>query len=199
MSGLAAVRLRGLQSAAHLNGALGLSKGYNEEKGRWLVQLANGEEKAVKFDNVLQTLEPGTCIYPPSEGGRALHVTIGLVTVIKNMDEPTRKKFDEDLETLNQLHKVYHEINQPEGWPQFSIIIWGDKANTEAARKDLPKYLKDYGIKMSDLAAGAGAGKRTAGDSEAGEAEKPPAEQLEVDGLVVNSLGKRERPGKKRR
>eukprot|EP01047_Picozoa_sp_COSAG01_P001515 COSAG01_NODE_35_length_34814_cov_128.883624_4_plen_312_part_00 len=49
------VSLRGLRSASHLNGQLGLAIRHSSEKGRWLVRLASDELKWVKPVN----LSPG--------------------------------------------------------------------------------------------------------------------------------------------
>ena len=43
-----------MAQATHLNGLLGVCKGYDAERGRWEVILENGDSKAVKNDNVLQ-------------------------------------------------------------------------------------------------------------------------------------------------
>eukprot|EP00928_Gymnodinium_smaydae_P010316 TRINITY_DN1387_c0_g3_i1.p1 TRINITY_DN1387_c0_g3~~TRINITY_DN1387_c0_g3_i1.p1 ORF type:complete len:629 (+),score=114.72 TRINITY_DN1387_c0_g3_i1:26-1888(+) len=47
-----AVRLVGLTGAAHLNGSLGVLRDFSADAGRWLVELANGETKAVRAENL---------------------------------------------------------------------------------------------------------------------------------------------------
>jgi hypothetical protein len=46
------VRLHGLQTAASLNGELGVALRYEESSGRWLVRLRDGEGKKVKVGNL---------------------------------------------------------------------------------------------------------------------------------------------------
>ena len=48
-----ALQLRGLKAAPNLNGAQGVCQRFSEEQGRWIIQLENGEEKAVKLDNLI--------------------------------------------------------------------------------------------------------------------------------------------------
>ncbi|CAK0795307.1 unnamed protein product, partial [Prorocentrum cordatum] len=72
------VRVRGLQAAAHLNDMQGMCMGFDEEKGRWHVQLENGDLKALKPDNFVPVMGSGG----PDltlEGGRVVHVPVGSV------------------------------------------------------------------------------------------------------------------------
>mmetsp|Transcript_67071 Transcript_67071/g.106155 ORF Transcript_67071/g.106155 Transcript_67071/m.106155 type:complete len:449 (-) Transcript_67071:155-1501(-) len=57
-------RVQGLQGAKHLNGSLVTCERWDAQKQRWTVRLENGEEKALKPENLLcgkgvETLRPG--------------------------------------------------------------------------------------------------------------------------------------------
>eukprot|EP00927_Polykrikos_kofoidii_P050037 TRINITY_DN43998_c0_g1_i1.p1 TRINITY_DN43998_c0_g1~~TRINITY_DN43998_c0_g1_i1.p1 ORF type:complete len:911 (+),score=182.86 TRINITY_DN43998_c0_g1_i1:95-2827(+) len=56
----AVVRIGGLKGAAHLNGQEGVCKSLDANTGRWVVQLHNGESKALKPENLQVSLKrPG--------------------------------------------------------------------------------------------------------------------------------------------
>ncbi|CAJ1331209.1 unnamed protein product [Effrenium voratum] len=143
MAGMAGVRLRGLQ-ATHLNGMHGVCKGYDEDKGRWEVILENGESKAIKNDNLLQVLEPGTDIQ--LQGGQVLHVTIGRVSVLNSMEQEDKDALFQDIDQFCMTHEVRTELNCPDGWPQFSVVLTGDPAGVAAARQALPAMLKAHSL-----------------------------------------------------
>jgi hypothetical protein len=63
VSGGQTVRISGLQATPELNGELGIALSFNEENGRWLVRLRNGEGKQLKPTS-LEGLE--------GKGGRVL-------------------------------------------------------------------------------------------------------------------------------
>eukprot|EP00931_Biecheleriopsis_adriatica_P048437 TRINITY_DN27984_c0_g1_i1.p1 TRINITY_DN27984_c0_g1~~TRINITY_DN27984_c0_g1_i1.p1 ORF type:complete len:216 (+),score=52.43 TRINITY_DN27984_c0_g1_i1:61-648(+) len=195
---MSGVRLRGLQAAAHLNGQLALCKGYDEDRGRWLVQLETGEEKAIKNDNILQMLEPGTDI--TLEKGAIMHVTIGRVSVLNSMEEEDKQNLFADLEHFSSAHEVRAELNCPEGWPQFSVVISGNSPDIiRGARKEIVALLNHYGLRISGASEATGGYASSA--AHAAEAEAPAEEEpeeVEVEGLVMKSMGKRERPSRKK-
>eukprot|EP00434_Breviolum_minutum_P044997 symbB.v1.2.040256.t1/scaffold7091.1/size13379/1 len=189
MAGMAGVRLRGLQ-ATHLNGLLGVCKGFDEERGRWEVILENGESKAVKNDNVLQVLEPGTDIV--MDNGNVLHVTIGRVSVLNQMEEEDRNNLYQEVDQFSMTHEVRTELNCPDGWPQFSIVLSGDPSSVAGARSALPAMLKPFGLEIP--------GPKVKGDADAEASSKveEEAETVEVEGLVMKSMERRERPSRRR-
>eukprot|EP00435_Cladocopium_sp_Y103_P057177 s2238_g19.t1 len=189
MAGMAGIRLRGLQ-ATHLNGLLGVCKGFDEERGRWEVILENGDSKAVKNDNVLQVLDPGTDII--MEGGSVLHVTIGRVSVLNQMEQEDKELLHKEVDQFSMTHEVRTELNCPDGWPQFSIVLSGDSSSVATARKALPAMLKPFGLEIP--------GPKVKGDAEVEAAAKleEEAETVEVEGLVMKSMERRERPSRRR-
>mmetsp|Transcript_86095 Transcript_86095/g.135180 ORF Transcript_86095/g.135180 Transcript_86095/m.135180 type:complete len:309 (-) Transcript_86095:193-1119(-) len=52
------VTLTGLKNASELNGVNGIVEYWHAESGRWVVRLANGEEKFVKPDNIEPIMDP---------------------------------------------------------------------------------------------------------------------------------------------
>jgi len=62
----AAVQLHGLVGAAGLNGMAGLLRSFDAEVGRWHVELANGETKAVRPENVKAASTAGASPAQPS-------------------------------------------------------------------------------------------------------------------------------------
>jgi len=52
------VKLQGLKSVPELNGELGIALGFNEDNGRWLVRLRDGDGKQLKPEN-LEGLDGG--------------------------------------------------------------------------------------------------------------------------------------------
>ncbi|CAE7529066.1 unnamed protein product [Symbiodinium natans] len=195
MAGMSGVRLRGLQAAAHLNGHLAVCKGFDEEKGRWLVQLENGEEKAIKNDNILQVLEPGTCI--SLKNGEVLHITIGRVSVLNQMEDEVREALLSDMDQFSMTHELRAELNCPDGWPQFSVVLTGGAKEVAAAHKALPAVLKEYGLEIPGPSAAAAAAPAEAEEGK-DEKEEKAEETVEVEGLVMKSMERRERPSRKR-
>ncbi|CAK9070365.1 unnamed protein product [Durusdinium trenchii] len=168
-------------------------KGFDEDKGRWEVVLENGEAKAVKNDNVLQVLEPGTDIL--MQNGSVLHVTIGRVSVLNQMEQEDRETWEllqKEVDQFSMTHEVRTELNCPDGWPQFSIVLTGDPSSVMGARKALPEMLKPFGLEIP--------GPKVKGDTEpeANKVEAEAAETVEVEGLVMKSMERRERPSRKR-
>eukprot|EP00933_Yihiella_yeosuensis_P019009 TRINITY_DN15464_c1_g1_i1.p1 TRINITY_DN15464_c1_g1~~TRINITY_DN15464_c1_g1_i1.p1 ORF type:complete len:191 (-),score=51.79 TRINITY_DN15464_c1_g1_i1:288-860(-) len=190
MAGMAGIRLRGLQAAAHLNGQLGICKGYDESNARWLIQLESGEEKAVKNDNILQILDPGTDI--TLNGGKVLHVTVGRVSIYNQMETGDRDELLSDLEQMGTLHNVRAEVNCPDGWPQMSVVLTGeDPESVKAARQELCPLLQHYGMVI-----GKASTEKDAAEKKETEEKEP--ETVEVEGMVMKSMERRERPSRKR-
>lgn len=78
----ATVRLHGLQGACHLNGELGCCQQWDEDKGRWLVQLQSGEVKSLMSHNLQ--------VAPPELATAALPATVNsipaLCRILKSKD-----------------------------------------------------------------------------------------------------------------
>lgn len=179
-----AVRLRGLQAAPQLNGQLGVCQGdFDESRGRWQVLLVNGEEKAVKPDNLLPVLESGVDI--SLNAGRTLHITMGRVAVLDAMEEEARMQLDSDLMTFNDAHAdLRADLESFDGWPQCSAVLRGEPDAVTAARAELVQLLQYHGF-LEGVDAQAGAAQ-----------EEEPPEQVEVEGMTISSHGKRTRERK---
>eukprot|EP00927_Polykrikos_kofoidii_P077140 TRINITY_DN74115_c0_g1_i1.p1 TRINITY_DN74115_c0_g1~~TRINITY_DN74115_c0_g1_i1.p1 ORF type:complete len:214 (-),score=38.39 TRINITY_DN74115_c0_g1_i1:264-860(-) len=195
MAGFAVVRIRGLQSAAHLNGTLALCKGFNEENGRWLLELASGEEKAIKNDNILSTVEPGSTLM--LERGCVAHVTIGQISALDSMEVETRESLDHDFGDFCEKHGVRAEFNTVDGWPQLSVLVRGVPDEVQAALPKLERLMEYYGIKFK--CTGDGVGYRDSRSGTAADVESDPPETLEVDGMNIESKGRRARAKPKNR
>jgi len=143
MTGMATVRLRGLQTE-HLNGLLALCKGFDETKGRWLVMLSGGDEKFIKNDNILTLLEPGATLM--LERNCVAHVTVGLVSQLDQMESTWREQLDLDLDELAQSKSVQAELNCIAGWPQFSVVLRGVPEDVQRALPELERLFDYYGI-----------------------------------------------------
>ncbi|CAK0795306.1 unnamed protein product, partial [Prorocentrum cordatum] len=108
------VRVRGLQAAAHLNDMQGMCMGFDEEKGRWHVQLENGDLKALKPDNFVPVMGSGG----PDltlEGGRVVHVPVGSVAHLSSTEnedgELLREVLVRDLEHFCEHTGVSAELH----------------------------------------------------------------------------------------
>ena len=86
---------------------------------------------------------------------------------------------------FSMTHEVRCELNCPEGWPQFSVVLTGDASSVAAARAELPAMLKPFDLEIPGPKAKA----------EAAASAEPEAvaevSTVEVDGLVMKSM---ERP-----
>ena len=176
MTGYAAVRLRGLQAAPQLNDLLGLCKGFDEGRGRWLVELASGEEKAVKNDNVLTQLEPGATLM--LERNCVAHVTVGSVASLRALEDEDREYLDSDLAQFAEKFDVRTEINIPDGWPQFSVVMRGVPEQVQAALEELGQLFQHY--KFAFTASGAKGAKAS---SAAGASAAEEEEEIKADGI----------------
>jgi len=210
------VRVRGLQSAAHLNDLQGICTGFDETKGRWLVQLENGETKALKPDNVLPVLGtsgPDVVL----EGGRVVHVPLGRVSLLNTKEtedgEILRVVFQRDLDMFCQLHEVQAELNIVEGWPQCTVVLRGEPEALKKVRPELGELLKYHGlvqeagkstsnedeegkgIQVPKRYGGSGqvGGDRPSSSAEAEQAGDQIEENIEVDGMEIKSMPARNR------
>eukprot|EP00747_Dinoflagellata_sp_TGD_P207977 gnl/TRDRNA2_/TRDRNA2_81504_c0_seq1.p1 gnl/TRDRNA2_/TRDRNA2_81504_c0~~gnl/TRDRNA2_/TRDRNA2_81504_c0_seq1.p1 ORF type:complete len:191 (+),score=44.87 gnl/TRDRNA2_/TRDRNA2_81504_c0_seq1:42-614(+) len=182
------VRIRGLQAAPQLNGMQAVCRGFDDERGRWHVQLENGEFKALKPDNLLPVIEvpaPDVVL----DQGAIVHVPLGRVALLSKLEDDVRENLQSDLRCLGSKTGVEAELDCPEGWPQFSAVLKGEPEKVREARPELGEILSYYGF-------GQPAGKKpdadNAGAAEAAKEEEE-AEKLEVEGMEIKSMPKRER------
>mmetsp|Transcript_66668 Transcript_66668/g.191609 ORF Transcript_66668/g.191609 Transcript_66668/m.191609 type:complete len:204 (+) Transcript_66668:46-657(+) len=192
MAGFAAAQIRGLKGAAELNDQLALCKGFVEDTGRWLVELETGEEKAVKNDNLLTTLDPGATLL--LERGCVAHVTVGRTAVWNSMEEENRESLHADLATFGGKFEVRTELNVVEGWPQFSVVLRGHPDQISAALEELGALFGYYQMPFKSSRSRGSSGGQAADALEAEAQEEP--ELVEVEGMTVSSMEKRERRGR---
>ncbi|OLP83987.1 hypothetical protein AK812_SmicGene35185 [Symbiodinium microadriaticum] len=121
-----------------------------------------------------RVLEPGTCI--SLRDGEVLHITVGRVSVLNQMEDEIRQAL------LGDMDQPSARFSQP----QFSVVLTGGKKEVAAAHRALPSLLKDYDLEIPGPSAVAPAA--------AAEEE----ETVEVEGLVMKSMERRERPNRKR-
>eukprot|EP00928_Gymnodinium_smaydae_P072980 TRINITY_DN56257_c0_g1_i1.p1 TRINITY_DN56257_c0_g1~~TRINITY_DN56257_c0_g1_i1.p1 ORF type:complete len:204 (+),score=51.82 TRINITY_DN56257_c0_g1_i1:161-772(+) len=200
MAGYATVRLRGLQGAAHLNGLLALCKGFDEQKGRWLVELEGGDEKAVKNDNILTTVEPGSTLL--LERGCVAHVTVSRASWLAEMEEEARESLEGDFAAFSERMDVRAEWNTVDGWPQLSVVLRGVPDAVQLALPELEALLRHYGQAISISGVGVTARRASpagAADASATAAAGEAPDTVEVDGLVVESKERRPRAKPKNR
>ena len=177
-----------------MNGLLGLNKGFDEERSRWIIELEGGEEKAIKNDNILQTLEPGATLL--LERGCVAHVTVGRDARLDEMESDVRESLDEDIAAFAEQTGVRAELNRVEGWPQFSIVMRGHPHEVQNALIEVEKLFDHYGMGFRCL--GNGVGRHGPVERTDGNEEEPP-EVVEVEGLTIESKGRRARAKPKNR
>jgi len=79
------VVISGLKGAAELNGKEGKCKDWNEEKGRWNVQLPGGELKALKPENLRPSATQPQEKSKDASGGTTSQVMIGGAVLLIGM------------------------------------------------------------------------------------------------------------------
>mmetsp|Transcript_96717 Transcript_96717/g.211499 ORF Transcript_96717/g.211499 Transcript_96717/m.211499 type:complete len:203 (-) Transcript_96717:54-662(-) len=189
MAGYGAAQLRGLKKAPQLNDQLVLVKGLVESaESRWLVELESGEEKSIHNDNLLTTLDAGATLL--LERGCVAHVTVGRTAYLAQMDQEEREHLDEVLEAFSTKFDVRTELNLVEGWPQASIVIRGHPDEVLKSLEEIGKVFERFKMPFrSSKCRGPIAGSASARADEVNQE----VETVEVEGMTVNSLEKRER------
>merc|ERR1712150_316215 len=170
--------------------------GFDEDKGRWLLELESGEEKAVKNDNILNMIEPGTTLL--LERGCVAHITVRNATELNSMEYDQRQELDEDLARFAQQHDLRTELNVVDGFSQFSVVLRGHPDELQGALPALEDVFGRHGMGFKCKGPGLKA-YAAAKEAERTEEAATPAETIDVEGMTMESKERRPRAKAKNR
>uniref|UniRef100_A0A7S3SQP7 Uncharacterized protein n=1 Tax=Strombidinopsis acuminata TaxID=141414 RepID=A0A7S3SQP7_9SPIT len=104
------------------------------------------------------------------------------------MEEEDREYLDSDLAEFAEKFDVRAEINIPDGWPQFSVVLRGVPEQVQAALEELGQLFGYYKFVFTT-----GAKKGTAAGASSAAAAEEEDEEIEVEGMTVQSKERKER------
>jgi len=115
------------------------------------------------------------------EHGSVVHVHVASIEAFRGLAASVRKELSQDLATFGLSAGIRAELYSPEGVASATVVLSGIPEEVGAARPELGRLLRHYGLGPGRDAASADEG----------------AETLEVEGMVMQSLPARNRRRRK--